>query len=140
VYERLERLREREPRPSPLAEAQDELEQQVHEHLARDGHAQLAAIGEVERTLTPGLVTLLEHHLLARTVQGAPLVHPSLQCPKLAGSPAIIARPLELAQDRRRLQDRVGVGHEQRHDLGFPDAGERIRTCAPRSRLLRRAR
>jgi hypothetical protein len=53
--------------------------EQVREHLAGDRDPELGGVGEIERPLSACLVPLLEHHLLARAVQGAPLVHAPLQ-------------------------------------------------------------
>ena len=60
----LERFGERQADPSPFAETQHKLEEQVNECLTGDRHAQLVAIGEVERALAPGPVPLLEHDSL----------------------------------------------------------------------------
>ncbi len=79
AHERLERLGERQADPAPLAEAQHELEKQVREDLAGDGDSELAGVREVERAFASRLVLLLEHHLLARPVERAPLMDVTLQ-------------------------------------------------------------
>jgi hypothetical protein len=49
VHQRLERLGEGQPDPPSLAEAQNELEQQVRESPAGDRDRELGGVGEVER-------------------------------------------------------------------------------------------
>src|SRR5690606_34250981 len=73
AHERLERLRERDADPAPLAEAENELKQQVHEELPGDRHAELRRVCEVEGPLAARRVDLLEHDLLAGPMQRTPL-------------------------------------------------------------------
>jgi hypothetical protein len=93
AHECLERLGKREPDPSPLAEAQDELKEHVREHFAGDRDAELRGVGEVEGPLASRLVLLLEHHLLRRSVEGAPLMDAPLHRAKLRGAIRVPVTP-----------------------------------------------
>jgi hypothetical protein len=77
--ERLEGLAEGDRHPAPFAEAQHHLEEEVHERLAVDRHAELGGVGEVACGLASGDVYLLEEDLARRPVQRSPLAHPTLK-------------------------------------------------------------
>jgi len=49
------------------------------EHLSRDSHAERAAVGEVDGSLTTWHVLLLEKHLALRPAHGSPITYTALQ-------------------------------------------------------------
>jgi hypothetical protein len=108
--ERLVRLAESEIDPSPAAEREHELEEQVPQGLAENRHAKIGRVREVDRGLATGDVLLLEVDFLLRPVHGAPVAHPSLKRAKLARRELSGRSLLEHVEDRGRLKHAVRVG------------------------------
>ena len=136
----LERLGEREAHPAPLAEAQDELEEQVLEDPAGDGDAELVAVGEVEGAFSAGDMFLLEHHFLSRAVKSPPLVNTTLQSAQLTEAVSTAMTLAQLGEQRRGLELGALIGDENRNKLSVPDLVERVGTSPPRPLRFRVAR
>jgi hypothetical protein len=97
---------------------QNELEQRVREALAGDCDRELGGVREVERSLAPGLMPLLEHHLLGAAVQCAPFLHATLQRPWLPVTVRVAMPSAQRVDHRRRLQHPAGVRRQNDgHDL-----------------------
>jgi hypothetical protein len=121
-------LREADRPRLPVRVGQHEVVDQVRERLALDGHAQVAAVGEVAGTQPSRLMHLGEEHFLGGPVQGPPLLDAPLQRPHLPVGKAAGIAALQLGEQRLGLQ--AGVQLQQRLQLG-PDLGERIHAGTP---------
>ena len=139
-HQGLERLAQRQLNVRPTAVAQHPLEQQVRESHAPKRHPQVAQVREVERRFPTRDRNLLEVHLAVGTVLHTPLADPPLQGPQLSRLKAARMPPAQRLEQRQHLQPAVGVGHQLRHDLGLPHLAERVLSCAPPPRRLRRRR
>jgi hypothetical protein len=113
---------------------QPEVVQPVVERLAGDG--ELAHVGEVRQAEPPRLVQLAEEHLLLRAVQRPPGADPALQG-AADGAAELRVSAQHLLENRDRPQARRAL--QKRHDLAFPDPGQRVRPApSPWRGLLRR--
>jgi hypothetical protein len=72
-------------------------------------------------------MVLAKDHLARRAVLGAPGADATLQCPAQAIPVALGMAALHFLQHRHRPQARTGG--EQRHDVGLPQAAERVGDC-----------
>ena len=116
-------LREADRPRLPVRVRQHEVVQQMLEHHAVDRHAQFRAVREVAGADPTGVMVLREEHLLGRPVQPTPLLDPSLQRPQLTVGEVARTTPLQVLEQRLRLQ----AGVEFEHPGQFrPDLGERI--------------
>src|SRR5262245_829310 len=70
----------RKPSARSASLAQHEPDQWMTNRAARDRHAEIGRVGEVDRCLAPGYALLLEEHILLRPVQRAPVSDATLQC------------------------------------------------------------
>jgi hypothetical protein len=77
----------------------------VRERLARDGHAEVRRVREVERPLAAGKMHLLEHHITLRSVQSPPVTDSPLERAELLLPELPDVPPLEL------IEQRAGVEH-----------------------------
>jgi hypothetical protein len=77
-HEGLEALTERYRGPTPSAEAQYQLEQEMIERGTADRDAQFIAVGKVVGRFAPRWVFLWKEYFLLQTVQGTPLLYPAL--------------------------------------------------------------
>ena len=114
---------------APARERQAEVEQPVLQHLTTDRDRRTLEQREIGEAQHPGTVLLQEHHLLARTVQRPPLLHPTLDR-------AFAAKPL-LAWECLLQVQQQGLGFQLRrplqhgHQHAVPDIGEGIGAGTP---------
>jgi hypothetical protein len=109
----------------PARAGQGEMVEPMRERRAGDGDRERASVGEVGQGLGPGRVRLTEDDLALGPVQRLPAPDAPFQGAALSAPVALGMAPLELLEDGDRPQ--VGHGLEQRHDLGGPDDGQRVR-------------
>ena len=126
---------EHDVRMLEAGEGEPEVIEPVLEPGAGDGDAELRDVGEIGEAHAPRRMLLREHHVLLGTVQRAPLPDATLDRPPHAlGELGMTAA--HLLEHGNGAQLRRGL--EQRHDLGPPEMGDRIRPAACARRLLLR--
>jgi hypothetical protein len=107
----------------PVRVGQHEMEDEVREGHATDGHFQAAAVGEVGGAQAAGFVDLGEEDLFGRAVQGTPLLEAALQRTQLTIAEAARIAALQVGEQGLGLQS--GIEPQQFIELR-PDVGERI--------------
>src|SRR5580658_5753516 len=110
--ERFESLAECERYPSPAAEAEHKLKEQMPQQATCNRHSQIGRVREVERPLAPGYVPLLEVHFLRRTVERTPVANATLQRPKLADAETTRVALLQYVDDRGCLENALRVARQ----------------------------
>jgi hypothetical protein len=105
----LEALREADRRRLPVRVRQDKVVDQMVETLLLDRHAQFVHRREVRRAQPTWLMHLREEYLLGRPARATPELDVPLQRPQLVVGKTPRMAPLQLAEDRLRLQPRIAV-------------------------------
>jgi hypothetical protein len=107
VAEALEALGKADGARLPVRVGQHEVVDQVRKPLTADRHLQARRVCEVGGTQAARLVDLAEEDLLARPVQGAPLLDVPLQGTQLAIGKTARIRALQPGKQRLGLQPRI---------------------------------
>jgi hypothetical protein len=118
--EALQALAEAQRAGLPVRVGQHEMEDEVRQGHAGDGHFQAGAMGEVRGAQTGRFVDLGEEDLFGRAVQGAALLETALQGPQLAIGEASGIAALQVDEQGLGLQSGVEPQHlvEVRPNVG----------------------
>jgi hypothetical protein len=119
--QRLKRFAERDRHPCPVAVTEHKLKQQMRKRLARNRHAEIRGMREIDRRLPTGHRDLLEEHLGLDPVPRPPVAKAPLQRPRLPRVKLLgVPRPQDL-QHPLRFEDALAVAAQERLHVGEPD-------------------